>query len=512
MSGLHHFLTPFDRLVFGVVVLVVFLLPPLLRRSFRGGPRHAGDDRRLSWVAAGLALVANDLGGAALLAIPALTAAFSGNLTMMQWALGAWLARILLVCFWIGPLYREGGGDPFAFVGRRIGSRARRLVEWVGFAGTLLGQTVPFLAMVMLLTMLTPLPGPTVAAIAGGVVILWGMAGPAFGVGRDLLLFGVVAAAVTVLLVLLGRSLEGGWDAIGRGAGSIETFAGDRIDKRQWVDFRFDPLFPFTFWIAVLAVPFQQLQSLGAGALARRTLARCHGVRKARLAVIFSAIAPAFVWLLLGLGTAVFGFYAEHRPEDSSILRALEWNGGGPGAPGRALPVWILTETAEGWKGALLAAIALSTLLGLDNCFQAGSLALGAGGTGDTTTVVRKGSFPVVFIVGSFLAVAASALSSRPDATVTMFEQAVGAGAWCGGSALGILLVAMLGRARPAGLILALPLAWALVLGTTPQAWNPLSGMTPGWQLSSAWMWPVTALLTVLFGWDFRTPGLQNSK
>jgi hypothetical protein len=114
--------------------------------------------------------------------------------------------------------------------------------------------------------------------------------------------------------------------------------------------------------------------------------------------------------------------------------------------------------------------------------------------------------------VGSFLAVAASALSSRPDATVTMFEQAVGAGAWCGGSALGILLVAMLGRARPAGLILALPLAWALVLGTTPQAWNPLSGMTPGWQLSSAWMWPVTALLTVLFGWDFRTPGLQNSK
>ncbi len=160
MSGLHHFLTPFDRLVFVVVVLVVFLLPPLLRRSFRGGPRNAGDDRRLSWVAAGLALVANDLCGAALLAIPALTAAFSGNFTLMQWALGAWMARILLVCFWIGPLYREGGGDPFAFVGRRIGSRARRLVEWVGFAGTLLTQAVPFLAMVMLLTMLTPLPDP----------------------------------------------------------------------------------------------------------------------------------------------------------------------------------------------------------------------------------------------------------------------------------------------------------------------------------------------------------------
>ncbi len=512
MDGLHRVLTPLDWLVFGGVAFGIWLLPLLWRRRGADGA-GPGAENRLSWMAAGLALVANDAGGAALLAIPALTASISGDFTVMQWALGAWLARLVLLVFWIGPLFREGGGDPFVFIERRLGGRARRLAEWLGFAGTLLVQTVPFLALWMLLSILTPLSGPEAVATAGAVVILWGVIAPVPGVGRDLLIFGVAATAAAGLFVLLCRSIEGGWEAIGSAARAVGTFDGGTIDKGRSVDPKLDPFSSFSIWIALLAVPFQQLQSLATGALARRTLARCAGVRQARLAVLFSAVAPAFVWLLLALGTSVFVFYAGHPPEDPSILRALEWSGGGPGAAERALPVWILTEAPEGWKGALLAAIALSTLLGLDNSFHAGSLVLRRGRAGMAAVLAGRDRLLAAAVVGSLLAVAALVVAAGAGIDgSTWFERGLDAGAWCGGPVAGVFLVSLLGRARPAGLIGAVLLALGMVLCLTPGACNPPAGPTSGWNLPRAWLWPITALTTVLLGCDFRSQRLQKSK
>ena len=206
-------------------------------------------------------------------------------------------------------------------------------------------------------------------------------------------------------------------------------------------------------------------------------------------------------------------FYAGHPPEDPSILRALEWSGGGPGAAERALPVWILTEAPEGWKGALLAAIALSTLLGLDNSFHAGSLVLRRGRAGMAAVLAGRDRLLAAAVVGSLLAVAALVVAAGAGIDgSTWFERGLDAGAWCGGPVAGVFLVSLLGRARPAGLIGAVLLALGMVLCLTPGACNPPAGPTSGWNLPRAWLWPITALTTVLLGCDFRSQRLQKSK
>ena len=117
MNGPYRFLVSLDWLVFAGGLTLVLFLPALARRLFREMRREQyGTTRTRSWFAAGLTLVANEWGGAALVIIPALVTALRGNLTLIQWAAGVWLARGILAIAFVGPIRREAEGDPFVFL------------------------------------------------------------------------------------------------------------------------------------------------------------------------------------------------------------------------------------------------------------------------------------------------------------------------------------------------------------------------------------------------------------
>lgn len=528
MNGPYRFLVSLDWLVFAGGLTLVLFLPALARRLFREMRREQyGTTRTRSWFAAGLTLVANEWGGAALVIIPALVTALRGNLTLIQWAAGVWLARGILAIAFVGPIRREAEGDPFVFLERRLGRGARWLAEGLSLVASLIVQSVSVLALAMVLSLLSPLSPSVCVILAGSAAVLWGLAGRPESVGRDLFLFSltILLAAGSLLFLLSGWGE--GWAGFLRSAGSFETFDGEILRKLQWLDLQRDPRMEFTLQVALLAIPFQQMQAIGLGSLTQRTLARCRGAREARLALLVSAFSPAFVLLLLFLGCALFTFYARNPPTDPVVLRTLEWNGGGPGAPERVFPVWILTEIPAGWRGALLALLAASTFLGLDTTFAACSQIFRRrrGGMSLADTAETRHPFPVLaggLLLTGFALVPVARPEHAPSAPT--FEHLIFAISWCCGPLLGILIVALLGKARLSGLIASTLLSPAILLYLNPECWtpylNPASSLRmaswPGYavgedsilhlrpEIATEWLWPLTTLLAVAVGWKWQ--------
>lgn len=184
--------------------------------------------------------------------------------------------------------------------------------------------------------------------------------------------FLLFALGGTVALFWLVGGIDGGW------AGFWET--AQQYGRTRLFDFTFGfrAELEFTFWVAILAVPFQNLTAFGVDQLNAQRMFCCRDAKAAGKALIFSSIGQLLTLLMLMVGAALFVWYHQHpfTADEAALVKAGTETIAGSnvkvtGEHDFIFPMWIVTTLPPGVSGLVLAGIFAACISSLDSILAA---------------------------------------------------------------------------------------------------------------------------------------------
>ncbi len=372
MTGLHQFFTPIDWLV----VLGYLVLTTIVGHRMRGKQASIKDfflgGRSLPWPAVSGSIIATEISGVTFIGVPGAVMALQGDFTYLQWAIGSIIARIFVGIFFVKVFYEKDIYSPYDYMGNRLGAGVKRLATVLFTVGSILAQSVRVLVAALPLKVVTPLPFEWCIILIGLVAIGWTlMGGMRTVIWTDVMQFGLFVIGGLTALIWMVASFPGGWDTLISTASSVQQFDGSVVDKLQVWNFSLDPDIEFTFWVALFAVPFLNLNAFGVDQLNAQRMFCCQNPSHAKKAIIWSSIGQLVTVLMLFVGAALFTFYQLNPPTDPMIMDAMKWEGGQPGEGDMVFPVWIVTELPVALRGLILAGIFAAAISSLDSILAA---------------------------------------------------------------------------------------------------------------------------------------------
>jgi Na+/proline symporter len=466
--------------------------------------------------------------------------ALQGDFTYLQWAVGSIFARIIVGLFFVKVFYQKDIYSPYDYMGNRLGAGVKRLATALFTVGSILAQSVRVLVAALPLQIVTPLPFEWCIVVIGVFAIGWTlMGGMRTVIWTDVMQFAlfVVGGTIALLWMINGfaDSFSGGWNTLFSTAGAAEQFDGTTVNKLRVLNFDLDPSVEFTFWVALIAVPFLNLNAFGVDQLNAQRMFCCRTAGDARKAIIWSSIGQFVTVLMLFVGAALFVFYHRNPPTDPLVMEALGWAAGQPGKPDNVFPVWIVTELPIALRGLILAGIFAAAISSLDSILAALSqttLSLfhhtdREYGEEEAKRLVRYSRI-LVLVWGAFLTGFTFVLYAVKEKTdVNILPLAFGMTTYTVGPLLGMFLIALLGDGRKSvpGLVTGAALSFLLVVFVRTDVWvlfmsdglaeflsnlptyrlveDDAGSKSVRATLASAWMWPVTTLITAGLGFAF---------
>ena len=502
----HQYFTSVDWLVVaGYLALTTWVGHALkgkqstIRDFFLGG-------RTLPWPAVSGSIIATEISGVTFIGVPGMVYAATGDFTYLQWGLGSIIARILVGIYFVRAFYEKEIYSPYDFMGNRLGLGAKRLATIIFQIGGILGQSVRVLVAALALKVVTPLEFEHCIWIIGLFAVGWTwMGGMRTVIWTDVMQFFLFVGAGMFSLIWIISHLEGGWAEMTQTAGEAGKFT--------LLNLTTDPAVGFTLWVAIIAVPFQNLSAFGVDQLNAQRMFCCKNEADARKAMIASSAALILTTLMLFVGTALFAYYEPMRGAGTEPAIFEESN--------YVYPVWIVTELPAGLRGLILAGIFAAAISSLDSILAALSQT--------TLSLVRdrkeakesteKGdlflSRLLVLIWGILLAAFAVELDGLRG-KVNVVVLAFGMISYTTGPMLGMFLAALITpKASARGLSLGFALSFALVAYLRPDFYQILlnfdlitHGQVAEWSglrvkgqklmitINTVWAWPVTVFLT----------------
>ncbi len=269
-TSLHEYFTTLDWIVvFGYLGLTTWVGHVLsgkqssIRDFFLAG-------RSLPWPAVSGSIIATEISGVTFIGVPGMVYAAHVDFTYLQWGIGSIIARILVGLFFVRVFYQREIYSPYDYMGDRLGEGVKRLATVIFSIGSILGQSVRVLVAALALKVVTPLDFHYCILIIGLFAVAWTlMGGMQTVIWTDVMQFLLFMAGAVLTLFWITGSLEGGWSAI------FET-AGD-AGKFTLLNLSTDPAVGFTLWVAILAVPFQNLSAFGVDQLNAQRMVSTHG-------------------------------------------------------------------------------------------------------------------------------------------------------------------------------------------------------------------------------------------
>ncbi len=532
MSGLNEFFTPVDwAVVFGYLLLTTWV-----GHLMRGKQANIKDfflgGRSLPWTAVSGSIIATEISGVTFIGVPGTVMALQGDFTYLQWAIGSIVARIFVGLFFVKVFYEKDIYSPYDYMGNKLGAGVKKLATVLFTVGSILAQSVRVLVAALPLKIVTPLPLEWCIVIIGLFAIGWTlMGGMRTVIWTDVMQFGLFVAGGTIALLWMVNGFENGWATLFDTARHVELFDGTTIDKMRVLNFSLEKDLQFTFWVAIIAVPFLNLNAFGVDQLNAQRMFCCKNPSDARKAIIWSSVGQLVTVLMLMVGAALFVFYRVNPPTDPLIMGAMDWQEGQPKISDMAFPVWIVTELPMGLRGLILAGIFAAAISSLDSILAALSqttLSLFAKTDHDHTEEEHKRlvrlSRILVLVWGVFLTGFTFALLAVKEKTdVNILPLAFGMTTYTVGPLLGMFLVALWGKGRGSilGLVIGAVVSFVLVVFVRTDVWvlfmndglaEALSNL-PSYELvgdqakgepltikstlASAWMWPITTFITI---------------
>ncbi len=532
LGGIHFQFTGWDwAVLFGYLLLTTWVGHAMRGKQASINDFFAGG-RSLPWWAVSGSIVATEISGVTFIGVPGGVMAANGDFTYLIWGLGSVMGRVVVGTVFTRVFYEENIYSPYDYMGRRIKPGLKTLATVFFTIGSILAQSVRVLVAALPLMIVTGLSFEWCILIIGVFAIGWTlMGGMRTVIWTDVMQFFLFTIGGLLAVFWIAGHLDGG-------IGQIFQQAGD-AGKTKWLDFDFGigGAFKFTFWVAIIAVPFQNVAAFGVDQLNAQRMFCCKNAKEASKAIIWSSIGQGITYLMLVVGAALFVWYANHPPE-GVVAEALDWDSeaGVPGAEKGdfVFPTWIVTELPRGLSGLILGGVFAAAISSLDSILAALSQTTMSvlhnpereDGEQDQKKLVRQSRMWVIFW-GLFLTTFTLLMRwMKEEAQIPIIPLAFGMTAYTMGPLLGMFLCSLLGKGSLRGLVVGAALSFVLVLFLRTDIWVILHfvGMPYEWlsglptydvtgageeaKLSAVvgfhWAWPITTAITFCCGYFFR--------
>lgn len=349
--------TMFDWAVLGAYLALTTLLGAWLsgRQSTIRDFFLAG--RKIPWWAVAGSNIATEISAVTLISVPAVIYAVNGNLTYLQFAIGAIIARVI-VAVWIVPVYYEREiYSPYDYMARQLGAPLRTITSLLFMLGALLGQGVRVLLTALVLELVSGIPLLICIWLIGLAAVIWTLLGGITTViWTDVIQFGLFLAGMLVALGTVIAKVPGGWAEIWSMA--------DAAGKLTFWDFRTDLTLPYTFWAAILANTVICLAAYGTDQMMAQRLLCCRNPREARLATLASVLGLVTTVIAAMVGLALFAYYQYYPLSADQAAQVAE-------RPDRVVPLFVVRELPPGVTGLIIAGIFAAAISTLDSVLVA---------------------------------------------------------------------------------------------------------------------------------------------
>ncbi|MGJ8633561.1 MAG: sodium:solute symporter family transporter [Luteolibacter sp.] len=495
--------------------------------------------RSLPWWAVSGSIIATEISGVTFIGVPGTLFALDGDFTYMQWGIGSILARFLVARWFVKVYYEQEIYSPYDYMGNRLGNGAKMLATVMFTLGSVLGQSVRVLVAAIPLKVVTGLPIELSILIIGVIAIGWTlMGGMQTVIWTDVMQFLLFAIGGTVALLWLINGVDDGW------SGFWETAT--RYDRLKTWDFTWGirSELEFTFWVAIFAVPFQNLTAFGVDQLNAQRMFCCKDAKQAGKALIFSSFGQVLTLLMLMVGAALFVYYNENpfTGDEASLVKVGTDMIGSSNVPvvgerDFVFPMWIVTMLPAGVSGLLLAGIFAACISSLDSILAALSqTTLSAIYSPEKKSDEELSKMNLIvktrwLIIGWGVALTCfTLLLNVAREGIPILGLAFGMTAYTMGPLLGLMFCALTGRASIRGLYTGCGVSLLLVALIRTDIWvlwikaggsfNWLAQL-PTYRLNEAatgiesiyhfsWAWPLTTAITFCCGYFLASPVLKK--
>jgi len=493
-----------------------------IRDFFLGG-------RSLPWQAVSGSIIATEISGVTFIGVPGAIFALNGDFTYFQWAIGSILARFLVAKWFVRVYYEQEIYSPYDYMGQRLGRMAKSLATVLFTLGSILGQSVRVLVAAIPLQVVTGIPIEWSIVIIGVFAIGWTlMGGMQTVIWTDVMQFFLFAFGGVLALVWLISGIDGGF------SGFWETASGFGRTRLWNFTPGLEAHLQFTFWVAIIAVPFQNLAAFGVDQLNAQRMFCCRDAKAAGKALMFSSLGQLLTLLMLMVGAALFVWYHQNpfTAAEAELVKAGAATVGDSNVPVTGegdfiFPMWIVTQLPPGVSGLMLAGIFAASISSLDSILAALSqTTLSAIYHPENRSAEEISRMNLVaksrlLVVGWGLALTGfTQLLNLVREGIPILPLAFGMTTYTMGPLLGMMFCALRGRGSGRGLLIGSLVSVALVLFLRVDFWVlwvkfnlPFEWLAalPTLALNDAgdgvvaiysfvWAWPVTALLTFACG------------
>jgi solute:Na+ symporter, SSS family len=311
-------------------------------------------DKKISWWAISLSIVAAETSTLTIISVPGL--AYEKDFCFLQLVIGYIIGRVIVAYLFIPHYFRGKLITAYQLIERRFGNRLRSLAAGLFLVTRAAAEGVRVFAVAIVIkialgSVLSGMSdyGRDVSAIA--IVTLLTLVytfegGMAAVIWTDVVQLGVYLAGALVAVYVLWHSVPGGWTTIGRIAGHAGKF---RVLDTSW---NFSST--YTLWSGMLGGTFLITASHGTDQLFVQRLLSARNERQAKLALVSSGIAIFFQFaLFLLIGAMLFVFYSAFPPA------------GGFTRTDTILPIFISSQMPHGVSGLLIAALLAAAMSNL---------------------------------------------------------------------------------------------------------------------------------------------------
>ncbi len=466
--------------------------------------------RSMPWWAVSGSMIATEISALTFIAVPSGVYAANGDWTYLQWGIGSIIARVI-IGYWLVPLYyRREIYSPYDFMGDRLGEPVRRLVTGLFSLGAILGQSVRVLVTAVILNAVTGWSMAWCIVAIGVFALIWTlMGGMRTVIWTDVIQFAVfIVGGLTALGWLVGHL---GWEQIVEINRQYAAPDGETVDKMRIFDFTLpwqDSMLNYTFWVGVIAMPFQNLAAFGTDQLNAQRMFCCGTPKEARRAMLWSSVAIVTTLLMLAVGSGLFAWYQLKGATPDEAAKFAE-------DPNTVFPVWIVTVLPPGLTGLILAGAFAAAISSLDSVLAALSQTTLSAVLGRDKVESIEGSARMVRLSRMMVCVWAVLLTAfavwlakqhQEAENKNLIDLAFGMVAYTYGPLLGILLAAILpGRRSFEGILVGVGISILMVAWVRPELPRVLEALNvqTGWLVESRpalafpWFYPINAAITL---------------
>ncbi len=498
-TGLAGSLAPLDW----AIVAAYLLLTTLLGAHLAGKQATIRDfflaGRRLPWPAVCGSIVATEISAVTFIAAPTISFAVGGDLTYLQLAIGAVLARVIIGLYFVPRYFRQEIYSPYDYLGQCLGPGVKKTTTGLFFVGAVLGQGARVYVTAFVLSVVTGLELTPSIWIIGAFSVCWTLLGGMTTViWTDVIQFGV-------LIVGAGLTL---WYSVSAAPVSLSEVVAEAADagKFNFLNTSTDLALPYTLWCGLLATPFLNLAAFGTDQVMAQRMFCCRNQRDATKAIIVSSVSIGVALLMLCVGIALYGYF-NHRPftdQEAALYNSKNTY---------LLPIFIVRALPVGVRGVIIAAVFASAISTLDSTLAALSQTTVSAFLQQRFKIKRGGgalrkflasdiglSKALVVIWGIVLCLMATACIAIAGQYANAVDLALALVGYTYGPLLGIFLLAFLTTKRDAsGLVWAVPMTMLAIFGISQHDLTVGSfGPLPSFDLADWVVWIGTGAALVL--------------